>query len=155
MGGPNYMMIRRAICGKVHGRGVKEIWLISQFPTKHKGVASGPKIVFAHPGLARLLAPKWLHFAFQRPISYCMTLSDQILCPWGNTGDESVHKQIREKHDTWACTSKTFLAIGKIKKELLKILKWNVISNFTLSPFEKYCESDRMKVRSKKGGGSS
>ena len=24
-GGPNYMMIRRAILGKVHGRGVKEI----------------------------------------------------------------------------------------------------------------------------------
>ena len=24
-GGPNYMMIRRAIFGKVHGRGVKEI----------------------------------------------------------------------------------------------------------------------------------
>ena len=53
--GPNYMMIRRAIFGKVHGRGVKEIWLISQFPAKHKGVASGPKIVFARPGLARLL----------------------------------------------------------------------------------------------------
>ena len=39
-GGPNYMMIRRAIFGKVHGRGVQEIWLISQFPAKHKGVAS-------------------------------------------------------------------------------------------------------------------
>ena len=47
-------MIRRAIFGKVHGRGVKEIWLISQFPAKHKGVASGPKIVFARPG--------WLDF---------------------------------------------------------------------------------------------
>ena len=53
--GPNYMMIRRAIFGKVHGRGVKEIWLINQFPAKHKGVASGPKIVLARPGLARLL----------------------------------------------------------------------------------------------------
>ena len=54
-GGPNYMMIRRAIFGKVHGRGVKEIWLINQFPAKHKGVACGPKIVFPRPGLARLL----------------------------------------------------------------------------------------------------
>ena len=54
-GGPNYIMIRRAIFGKVHGHGVKEIWLISQFPAKHTGVASGAKIVFARPGLARLL----------------------------------------------------------------------------------------------------
>ena len=28
---------------------------MSQFPAKHKGVASGPKIVFARPRLARLL----------------------------------------------------------------------------------------------------
>ena len=48
-------MIRRAIFGKVHGHGVKEIWLISQFPAKHTGVASAAKIVFARPGLARLL----------------------------------------------------------------------------------------------------
>ena len=48
-------MIRGAIFGKVHGHGVKEIWLISQFPAKHTGVASGAKIVFARPGLARLL----------------------------------------------------------------------------------------------------
>ena len=54
-GGPNYIMIRRGIFGKVHGHGVKEICLISQFPAKHNGVASGPKIVFARPGLARLL----------------------------------------------------------------------------------------------------
>ena len=54
-GGPNYIMIRRAIFGKVHGHGVKEIWLISQFPAKHTGVASGAKIVFARPGLAKLL----------------------------------------------------------------------------------------------------
>ena len=53
-GGPNYIMIRRAIFGKVHGHGVK-ICLISQFPAKHTGVASGAKIVFACPGLARLL----------------------------------------------------------------------------------------------------
>ena len=54
-GGTNYTMIRRAIFGKVHGHGVKEIWLISQFPAKHTGVASGAKIVFARPGLARPL----------------------------------------------------------------------------------------------------
>ena len=54
-GGPNYLMIRRAIFGKVHGHGVKEIWLISQFPAKRTGVASGAKMVFARPGLARLL----------------------------------------------------------------------------------------------------
>ena len=53
--GTTYTMIRRAIFGKVHGNPVKEIWLISQFPAKHTGVASGAKIVFAWPGLARLL----------------------------------------------------------------------------------------------------
>ena len=106
-GGPNYLMMRRAIFGKVHGHGVKEIWLISQFPAKHAGVASGAKIVFARPVLAKLLgcghgvinnemiiyiysllAPEWLHFAFQRPISYFLTLSNQNLCPWCNTGGE-------------------------------------------------------------------
>ena len=50
-GGPNYIMIRRAIFGKVHGHGVK-ICLISQFPAKHTGVASGAKIVFTCPGQA-------------------------------------------------------------------------------------------------------
>ena len=48
-------MIIKVILGKVHGHGGKEIWLISQFPAKHTGVASGAKIVFAWPGLARLL----------------------------------------------------------------------------------------------------
>ena len=54
-GGTNYTMIRKAIFGNVHDHGVKEIWLISQFPAKHTGVASGAKIVFVRPGLARLL----------------------------------------------------------------------------------------------------
>ena len=36
--GPNYIMIRRAIFEKVDGHGIKEIWLISQFPAKHTGV---------------------------------------------------------------------------------------------------------------------
>ena len=116
-GGPNYIMIRGAIFGKVHGHAVKEIWLISQFPARHTDVASGAKIVFAGLGLARLfgtrswsykqwvhhllyslLAPKWLHFAFQRSISYFLTLSNQNLCPWCNTGGEQVYKQSREKH---------------------------------------------------------
>ena len=100
------MMIRRAIFVKVHGSGVQEIWPISQFPAKHKGVASGPKNGVRSPRagstfgirswsykqwvhhLYSLLSPKWLNFAFQRPVSYCMTLSDQILCPWCNTGGE-------------------------------------------------------------------
>ena len=54
-GGTNYTMIRSVIFGKVHGHGVREIWLISQFPAKHTGVASGAKIVIALPGQARLL----------------------------------------------------------------------------------------------------
>ena len=84
---------------------VIEIWLISQCPVRHTGVACGAKIVFTRPGLARLLryghgvktmssssikpaAPKWLHFAFQRPISYLLTLSNQNLFPRCNTGGE-------------------------------------------------------------------
>ena len=57
--GTNYTIIRRAIFGKVHGHAVKEIWLISQFPAKHSGVATGAKIVFARPGLARLWGYGW------------------------------------------------------------------------------------------------
>ena len=51
-----------------------------------------------HHLLYSLLAPKWQHFAFQRSISYFLTLSNQNLCPWCNTGGESVHKLSREKH---------------------------------------------------------
>ena len=132
-GGSNYMMIRRAIFGKVYGRGVQEIWLISQF----HGVASGPKIMFARPGLARLLgyghgvhhlysllAPKWLNFAFQTPISYCMTLSDQILYPWCNTGGEVCPQAeswktptlgpLRSKH-SWLSEKKRAFKNTKIK----------------------------------------
>ena len=54
-GGPNYIMIKRAIFGRVHGLGVKEIKLSSQFPAKHTGTAGSAKIVFARPGLAGLL----------------------------------------------------------------------------------------------------
>ena len=35
-----------------------------------------------------LLTAKWPYFAFQRPISYFLTLSNQNLCPWCNTGGE-------------------------------------------------------------------
>ena len=106
-GGPNYLMIRRAIFGKVHGHGVKEIWLISQFPAKHKGVASGPKIVFARPGLARLLGygygvinNEFIIYIACSPQSDCISLFRDpsvtfwpfririILCPWCNTGGE-------------------------------------------------------------------
>ena len=38
--------------------------------------------------LYNLFTPKWLHFAFQRPISYFLTLSNQNLCPCCNTGGE-------------------------------------------------------------------
>ena len=113
MGGPNYMMIRMEIFGKVHGRGVKEIWLISQFPAKHKGVASGPKIVFAASGLARLLGYCYgvinnefiIYIAIAySPQSDCVSLfRDPSVTVWPYVRDvilvvRSVHKQSREKH---------------------------------------------------------
>ena len=115
-GGPNYMIIRRAIFGKVHGPGVKEIWLISQFPAKHKGVASGPKIVFARPGLARLLGyghgvinNEFIIYIAYSPQSDCISLfRDPSVTVWPSrirfyVRDvilvvRSVHKQSREKH---------------------------------------------------------
>ena len=98
-GGPNYIMMRRAIFGKVHGRGVKEIWLISQFPAKHTGVASGAKIVFARPGLAKLLGcghgvinKEIIIYIACSPQSDCISLfrdpSNRNLCPWWNTDGE-------------------------------------------------------------------
>ena len=109
-------MIRRAIFGKVHGRGVKEIWLISQFPAKHKGVASGPKIVFARPGLARLLGygygvinNEFIIYIAYSPQSDCISLfRDPSVTVWPSRVRfyvrdvilvvRSVHKQSREKH---------------------------------------------------------
>ena len=152
-GGPNYIMIRRAIFGKVHGHGVKEIWLISQFPAKHAGVASGAKIVFARPGLARLFG--FVHGGYKQFIIYiaCFTQSDCIslfrdpsVTFWPSririyVRDvilvvRSVYKQSREKHRHFSLyTFKTFLAIGENKKEL-KISKLNVISHFTFTPYE-------------------
>ena len=100
MGGPNYIMIRREIFGKVHGRGVKEFWLISQFPAKHKGVASDLKIVFAASGLARLLGYCYgvinnefiIYIAIAySPQSDCVSLfrdPSVTVCPWCNTGGE-------------------------------------------------------------------
>ena len=50
-GGTNHTMIRRAISGKVHGHGVKEIWL----PANIQAWLVAPRFVFACPGLVRLL----------------------------------------------------------------------------------------------------
>ena len=115
-GGPNYIMIRRAIFGKVHGHGVKEIWLISQFPAKHTGVASGAKIVFARPGLAKLLGcghgvinKEIIIYIACSPQSDCISLfRDPSVTFWPSririyVRDvilvvRSVYKQSREKH---------------------------------------------------------
>ena len=136
-GGPNYLMIRRAIFGKVHGHGVKEIWLISQFPAKHTGVASGAKIVFARPGLAKLLGcghgvinNKVIIYIACSPQSDCISLfRDPSVTFWPfririYVRDvilvvRSVYKQSREKHQYFiAFTFKTFLAIGGKKRSL-------------------------------------
>ena len=115
-GGSNYMMIRRAIFVKVHGRGVQEIWLISQFPAKHKGVASGPKMMFARPGLGRLLGyghgvinSEFIIYIACLPQSDWISLfRDPSVTVWPSrirfyVRDvilvvRSVHKQSREKH---------------------------------------------------------
>ena len=119
-GGPNYMMIRRAIFGKVHARGVKVIWLISQFGAKHKGVAS----VFARPGLPRLLGyghgvinNGFIVYIAYSPQSDCISLFRDVpsVTVWRSrirfyvrnvilvVG--SVHKQSREK-DSWLSEKK-------------------------------------------------
>ena len=140
-GGPNYMIIRRAIFGKVHGHGVKEIWLISQFPAKHKGVASDPKIVFARPGLARLLGyghgvinNEFIIYIAYSPQSDCISLfRDPSVTVWPSrirfyVRDvilvvRSVHKQSREKHRHLSLYVQNIPGYRKKKKELLKILK--------------------------------
>ena len=142
-GGPKYMKIRRAIFGKVHGRIVKEIWIISQFPAKHKGVTSGPKIVLARPGLARLLGyghgvinNEFIIYIAYSPQSDCISLfRDPTITVWPSrirfyVRDvilvvRSVTKQSREKH--WHLSLYVQNIAGyrekKKKKELLKILK--------------------------------
>ena len=52
---PRSRRLSRVALGKRMVNPFKEIWLISQFPAKRTGVASSAKIVFACPGLARLL----------------------------------------------------------------------------------------------------
>ena len=169
-GSRSYIMIRRAIFGKVHGHGVKEIWLISQFPAKHTGVASGAKIVFARPGLAKLLGcghgvinNEVIIYIACSPQSDCISLfRDPSVTFWPSririyVRDvilvvRPVYKQSPEKHRHLSFSFKTFLAIGRKKREL-KISKENVISNFALSPFENYCESERMIVYSNGGRG--
>ena len=109
-------MIRRAIFGKVHGHGVKEIWLISQFPAKHTGVASGAKIVFARRGLARLLGYGYglinnefiIYIACSSQIDCISFFRDPSVTFWPSririyVRDvilvvRSVYKQSREKH---------------------------------------------------------
>ena len=137
-GGPNYMMIRRAIFGKVHGRGVKEIWLINQFPAKHKGVASGPKIVFARPGLARLLGygygvinNEFIIYIAYSPQSDCISLfRDPSVTVWpspirfyvrGTGGEVSPQAESWKTPPLEPLHSKHSWLSGK-KKELLKIL---------------------------------
>ena len=115
-GGTDYTMIRGAIFGKVHGHGVKEIWLISQFPAKHTGVASGPKIVFAPPGLARRLGygygvinNEFIIYIACSPQSDCISFfRDPSVTFWPSRiriyvrdvimVGRSVYKQSREKH---------------------------------------------------------
>ena len=115
-GGSNYMMIRRAIFVEVHSRGVQEIWLISQFPAKHKDVASGPKMMFARPGLGRLLGyghgvinSEFIIYIACFPQSDWISLfRDPSVTVWPSrirfyVRDvilvvRSVHKQSREKH---------------------------------------------------------
>ena len=162
-------MIRRAIFGKVHGHGVKEIWLISQFPAKHTGVASGAKIVFARPGLAKLLGcghgvinNEVIIYIACSPQSDCISLfRDPSVTFWPSPIRiyvcdvilvvRSVYKQSLEKHRHFSLyTFKTFLAIRENKKEV-KIPKWNVISHFTFTSYENCCESERVKVYSKSG----
>ena len=137
-GGTNYTMIRRAIFEKVHGHGVKEIWLISQFPAKHTGVASGAKIVFARPGLARLLGCSYgvinnefiIYIAYS-PQSDCISFfRDPSVTFWPsririfvrvNTGGEvSLQAKSWKTPAPLAFTFKTFLAIGEKKKRSLK-----------------------------------
>ena len=90
--------------------------LISQFPAKHKGVASGPKIVFARPGLAQLLGydhgltnSEFIIYIACLPQSDCISLfRDPSATVWPSRirfyvrdvilVARSVHKQSREKH---------------------------------------------------------
>ena len=138
MGGPNYMMIRMEIFGKVHGRGVKEFWLISQFPAKHKGVASGLKIVFAASGLARLLGYCYgvinkqfiIYIAIAySPQSDCVSLfRDPSVTVWPYVRDvilvvRSVHKQSREKHRHLSFYVQNIPGYRKKKEGAFKMLK--------------------------------
>ena len=113
--------------------GVKEIWLISQFPAKHTGVASGAKIVFSRPGLAQLLGcgngvinNEFIICIACSPQSDCISLlRDPSVTFWPSririyVRDiilvmTSVYKQSSEKHRHFSFTFNTFLAIGEKK----------------------------------------
>ena len=135
-GGTNYTIIRRVTFGKVHGHGVKEIWLIIQFPAKHTGVASGAKIVLAPPGLARFLgygygvlnnefiiyiacSPQSDYISFLRhpsvtflPSRIRIYVRDVILVV------RSVYKQSREKHRHFSLYVQNISGYREKKKEL-------------------------------------
>ena len=114
--------------GKVHGRGVKEIWLINQFPAKHKGVASGPKIVFARPGLARLLGYGYgiinnefiIYIAYSSQSDCISLFRDPSVT--AVLVVRSVHKQSHEKHRHLSLYIQNIPGYREKKKELLKIL---------------------------------
>ena len=165
--GPNYIMIRRAIFGKAHGYGVKEIWLISQFPAKHTGVASGARIVFARPGLGRLL--EFAHGSYKQFIIYiacspqsdCISLfRDPSVTFWPlririDVRDvilmaRSVYKQSCEKHRHFSIYVPN---ISGYREKKRRSLKYQNIMSFQISPCENYCESKRMKSHSDGKGG--
>ena len=121
---------------------VQEIWPISQFPAKHKGGASGPKMMLARPVLGRLLG--YAHGVINSEfIIYiaCFPQSDWIslfrdpsVTVWPSrirfyVRDvilvvRSVHKQSREKHRHLSLYVQDILGYRKAKKkEHLKILK--------------------------------
>ena len=85
---------------------IKEIWLISQFPAKHTGVASGAKIVFARPGLTlfsgyghAVINNEVIIFIVCSPQSDCISLFwDPSVTFWPSRMVRSANKKSREKH---------------------------------------------------------
>ena len=153
-GDPNYIIIRRAIFGKVHGDGVKEIWLISQFPAKHTGVASGAKIVFARPGLTRfsgyghaVINNEVIIFIVCSPQSDCIWLFwDPSVTFWPSRMVRSVNKKSREKHRHFSLYVQNIS--GCREKKELKIPKWNVIQISLVT--RKYRANCRIHARMRK-----
>ena len=166
-------MVRKRVKLSKHGRDYYDDscldLLHSQFPAKRKVVASGPKIVFARPGLAGLLGyghgainNEFIIYIACSPQSDCISLfrdqsvtsspsrirfyvRDVILgevSPQAASWKTPTIEPLRSKH-SWLSGKK------KLKRRSFQ----HVTSNFTLSSFGNYCESDRIKVRSKRGRG--